>query len=501
MGARLGDGAVFDHEDRIYAPDQPELVGDDERGPPFCKGPPALLDGGGGLGVESGLGLVQDQDRGIPEHGPCDGDALPLSAAQTLAALGEHGVVAFRQLPDKAVGPRELGYGLDLLSARPWPPVGYVLGDRCPEEQGVLRHEGYGITQGLEGEVLYVFPIDEDPSLLRIVEAGDEAGDRGLARAAHPDERDSAPRLDVEVYAAQDLSRLILIGEAHTLEGHPAIEDGRGTGSWQILHGRLRVQEIYNALARDEGGADLVDLSAQGPQGREKQSEVGHKDGKVAQREDARQDLPRPEVNYQRRTEASDDSEDGAELRLYHRALYAGSEGLPALGPEALHLVILAGEELDGPDSDYGLLHDACDGTLPRPHDPHPLHERLPVAFDGEEQERHGDEGEQRQLPVEPEHDDHHPYQDSDRGEYLDHRVDQHGAYLFHVAGDAGYGVARALLAVVVEPQGVDFRVQRLPHVEDSLLPQLLQQVAPEGGDAPRYREDEYDEECYPGEE
>ena len=62
MGARLGDAAVFDHEDRIYAPDQPELVGDDERGSPLCQGPPALLDGGG-LGVEAGLGLVQDQDR------------------------------------------------------------------------------------------------------------------------------------------------------------------------------------------------------------------------------------------------------------------------------------------------------------------------------------------------------------------------------------------------------------------------------------------------------
>src|SRR5918992_3397138 len=116
MGARLGDAAVFDHEDRIYAADQPELVGYDESGASFCQGPPALLDGGRSLGVESGLGLVQDQDRGVPEHGPRDGDALPLSTAQTLAALGEHGVVTFGQLPDKTVSPRELGYDLDLLS-------------------------------------------------------------------------------------------------------------------------------------------------------------------------------------------------------------------------------------------------------------------------------------------------------------------------------------------------------------------------------------------------
>src|SRR5918993_524794 len=301
MGARLGDAAVFDHEDRIYAPYQPELVGDDEGGASFCQGPPALLDGGRGLGVEAGLGLVQDQYGGIPEHGPRDGYALPLSTAQTLAALGEHGVVALGQGPDKVVGPSELGYGLDLPAGCPRPPVGYVLGDRRPEEQGILRHEGYGVAQGLEGEGLYVFPVDEDPSLLRVVETGDEAGDGGLARAAHPDERDPASRFDVEVHAAQDLSRLVLVGEAHALEGNPAVEGRRGTGSGKVLHGRLRVQEIYDSLARDERCADLVDLPAQGPQGREEQSEVGHKDGEVTQREDTGQHLPRPEVNHQRR--------------------------------------------------------------------------------------------------------------------------------------------------------------------------------------------------------
>src|SRR5919112_4562033 len=98
VGSGLGDVAFFDHEDRIYAPDEPELVGYDEGGASFCKGPPTLLDGRGGLGVEARLRLVQDQDGRVPEHGPRDGDTLPLSTAQALAALGEHGVVALRQL-------------------------------------------------------------------------------------------------------------------------------------------------------------------------------------------------------------------------------------------------------------------------------------------------------------------------------------------------------------------------------------------------------------------
>src|SRR3954447_10903707 len=165
VGARLGDAAVLENEYRVNAPDQPELVCDDEGGASFGQDPPALLDGGRCLGVEAGLGLVQDQDGRVPQHGPGDGYALPLPPAQALAALGEHGVVALWQLLDKPVGPRELGDGFDLLPARPRPPVCYVLGDARPEEQRVLRHEGYGVAQRLEGEVLVVFPVDEHPPL------------------------------------------------------------------------------------------------------------------------------------------------------------------------------------------------------------------------------------------------------------------------------------------------------------------------------------------------
>jgi hypothetical protein len=32
---------------------------------------------------------------------------------------------------------------------------------------------------------------------------------------------------------------------------------------------------------------------------------------------------------------------------------------------------------------------------------------------------------------------------------------------------------------MVVEPQGVDLRVKGIAHVEDGLLPELLEQVAP----------------------
>src|SRR5215216_3741476 len=163
VGSDLRDAAVLDHQDLVHVPHQPELVGDDEGGASLGQGPPAVLDGVRGLGVEAGLGFVQDQDLALPEHRPRDGDALPLSPREALAPLGEQGVVALRQLADKPVGPRELRGAFDLLPRRPGLAVGDVLRYRRPEQHRFLRHEGYGVPQGFESEVSDILAVYQYP--------------------------------------------------------------------------------------------------------------------------------------------------------------------------------------------------------------------------------------------------------------------------------------------------------------------------------------------------
>src|SRR5918994_4597569 len=181
VGAVLRDAAILEHQDSVHVAHEPELVRYDEGSAAFGQGAPALLDGVRGLGVEPGLGLVQDQDQALPQHRPRDGDALPLAPAQALPTLGEQRVVAFRQLPNKAVCPGEPGCVLDLLPRRSGLPVADVLRHRRPEEHRLLRHEGYLVPQRLERELSYVFFIYEHPSSLRVVEAGGEARHGGLA--------------------------------------------------------------------------------------------------------------------------------------------------------------------------------------------------------------------------------------------------------------------------------------------------------------------------------
>src|SRR5215218_7354467 len=62
VGSDLRDEAVFDHQDLVHVPHQPELVGDYEGSAPLGQSAPAVLDGARRLGVEAGLGLVQHQD-------------------------------------------------------------------------------------------------------------------------------------------------------------------------------------------------------------------------------------------------------------------------------------------------------------------------------------------------------------------------------------------------------------------------------------------------------
>src|SRR3712207_3073407 len=164
-------------------------------------------------------------------------------------------------------------------------------------------------------------------------------------------------------------------------------------------------------------------------------------------------------------------------------------------------LVVLAAEDLDGPDASYGLLDHRGYGALLRPHDAHPLDERAPVAPDREEQERDGEEGQQGEGGAHPDHNDEHPEQDEHRRSDLHDRVHEQRPDLLDVAGHPRDRVPRALRAVVVEPQVVDPPVERLAHVEDGLLAQLLKQVPPEGGEAPTRRGYGDQEKRYPRQE
>ena len=119
MGAGLDDPAVVDDEDLVGVADRREPVRDDQGRPALEGGVEGALDRGLGLGVEVGGGLVEDDDRGLLEQQPGDGEPLPLAAGEPVAAVADHGVEAVGESTDQGRDLRGLEGGPDLASLAP----------------------------------------------------------------------------------------------------------------------------------------------------------------------------------------------------------------------------------------------------------------------------------------------------------------------------------------------------------------------------------------------
>ena len=79
VSPRLDDGAPIHHKNPVGVADGAEAVGDDEGGPVAGHRLEAALDRGLRLVVHRARGLVQDQDRRVPDDRPCDRETLALA--------------------------------------------------------------------------------------------------------------------------------------------------------------------------------------------------------------------------------------------------------------------------------------------------------------------------------------------------------------------------------------------------------------------------------------
>ena len=85
------------HQDAVGVAHRREPVRDHQGGPALQRGVEGPLDCGLGLAVEVGGRLVEDHDRRGLQQQPRDGEPLPLTAGQPVAAVADHGVEAVGQ--------------------------------------------------------------------------------------------------------------------------------------------------------------------------------------------------------------------------------------------------------------------------------------------------------------------------------------------------------------------------------------------------------------------
>src|SRR5262252_2252091 len=104
MRALLDDPALVEDEDMVRLGRDLEIVGDEEARLSRHEPAQRLADLLPALDVDPGQRLVEDEDGGVPDQRPRDGDALPLPSGQRRAALADDGVVAELEVGDEVVG-------------------------------------------------------------------------------------------------------------------------------------------------------------------------------------------------------------------------------------------------------------------------------------------------------------------------------------------------------------------------------------------------------------
>ena len=165
------------------------------------------------------------------------------------------------------MGVGALSGGDALLVSGIQPSVADVVHDGAGEQVGVLEHRPQGAAQVVLADGLHIDAVIGDESSLDLIEAVDQVGDGGLARAGGAYEGDLLARVGVDGHIFQD-AFAGHIGEVHMAEPDGPLQ----LGEVVVLPGHV----AHGAPDQVEGGLARVVLVLPGPAVAGQGGQVGH---------------------------------------------------------------------------------------------------------------------------------------------------------------------------------------------------------------------------------
>src|SRR3989442_6154591 len=202
---------------------------------------------------------MENQDGGIFQYGARNRDALPLAAAQALAAFSDQRIVALRKLQDEIVGQRGAGGLDDAGGVHIREAVADIVPDRVVKEDVFLGDHGNLRAQGTQCHVADVHSINPDGSARYFVKARKQVNQGRLPRPAGSDDGNHFAFSRREVDAAQHKCRIV--GEADAVELDFAGERRKRARSRGVLLLFRQVEQSKNLL---RGAFRLLELLIDG---------------------------------------------------------------------------------------------------------------------------------------------------------------------------------------------------------------------------------------------
>ena len=358
--------------------------------------------------------------------------------------------------------------GFDFFAGGVLLAEGDVVVEGVVEEDRVLVHVAHQGAQLDDADVADVGAVQGDAARGRVVEAGNEVHEGGLAGAARAHDGDRLALRDLQVDAAQHFAAAV-VAEADAFEADAFAEAVERLGLLRLADGVLRLQDDVDALHGGEALGDAVGGFGEVLDGLDDAVEDGHvghegrgvDDGLVAEDQGA--------------AEPEHDGDHGGAEEFAHGVGAGLADG--HLGVLAAHVVgdllEAAGHALFGAEG----LDDAqaAEGFFDLAHGVAPVAlgfggiglEFAAGEADDEDHHRGEDDDEQRELPGHAEEDEE---VDDDQDGVLDQHLDGAGDGGFDfldIAADAGDDVAFPFLAEEAEGQGENLAVDLHAEVLD----------------------------------
>ncbi len=218
VGPSFDDSPPFEDQDPVRATDGRESMGDDENGSARNELAQGLLDEGFVVGVHQDGGFIQDQDGGVAQESPCDGEPLALPGRECCAPQADDRVVTVRQLHNEIIGPGGPNRGLDLVGRSPGPSHAEIRRHRVFKEKRLLKHKAHLLHQLLDGHLPDIDSSHENGSGRDVPEARDEPNDGGFPGSRRPHEGSECSLAGEEGHLFQRGVIRFVIGKAYLPE-------------------------------------------------------------------------------------------------------------------------------------------------------------------------------------------------------------------------------------------------------------------------------------------
>ena len=469
MAAALGHPAFFQNQNAVGPLNGRQPVGDDEGGPADHQFIQRVLHQALAFRIQGGGRFVQDQNAGVLQNGPGDGDALALTAGKLAAALADLGFVAVRQLQDEVMGIGRLGRRHHFLPGRIQAPVKDVFKNGRAEQDGVLRHHRQLLAQGSHGDIADVDPVDADAAGLRIIEPRDQVGDGRFAGTARTDNGQHLSRFDVDRHVAQRrFARPVF--EGHVFECHPALDWRQWFGARRVLDLRQGVQHLEYTLGGRHGPLNVaVDVA-------EPFHWIGNIDG-IHQKGDqgprcqvAANDFMSAIPDNHRHRQGGEKLDDRCQCRRQLGRFHLGIKVVHVFPVKSVDFIVLPDKQTDQPDGyDHFLQHGSNFGS-PLLHRAAGLAQFRAENFHGFRHHRHGNQRQQRQLPVQVKHGDQRADQRQRFRGQFDDVLRQHPLQGGDIVGHVAENFAGLAAVEIGNGQALKLPEQMLAQVNDHLL-------------------------------